>query len=329
MAQILTQASATEWLLEGFRYELEATTKPKTVDYYYGHARRFFLWAQSAGIPSDIRSIAKHDIQAFFHHLLTTTETAEAGNGSRRRIKRTERTRWPYYRSLKRLFAWAVNEGYLEQNPLDGINLKRPQDTPVEPYRPEHIQRMIDVLDHDWKIARTPRQKMLAARDKAVLLLFLESGLRCREMTDLVSVAIDLARQRVAVRQGKTGKGRVVGFGPQTKKALWRYVGLRPSAVEGDAMWVTEEGRPMSIEGVRQIIRRLKRDTGLQHVKGSVHKLRHTFATSYLRRTRDMKGTRILLGHSTLAMTERYTQFIEAEDALGAYDGQGPLDWLA
>ena len=201
MAPVLTQAPATEWLLEGFRYELEATTKPKTVDYYYGHARRFFVWAQSAGIPSDIRSIAKHDIQAFFPHLLTTTETAEGGNGSRRRIKRTERTRWPYYHSLKRLFAWAVNEGYLEQNPLDGINLKPPQDTPVEPYRPEHIQRMIDVLDHDWKIARTPRQKMLAARDKAVLLLFLESGLRCREMTDLVSVAIDLARQRVAVRR--------------------------------------------------------------------------------------------------------------------------------
>jgi hypothetical protein len=41
-----------------------------------------------------------------------------------------------------------------------------------------------------------------------------------------------------------------------------------------------------------------------------------------------MKGCRILLGHATLAMTERYTQFIEAEDALKGYNGQGPLDWL-
>ena len=41
-----------------------------------------------------------------------------------------------------------------------------------------------------------------------------------------------------------------------------------------------------------------------------------------------MKGLKLLLGHSTLAMTERYTQFIEVEDALKAYDGKGPLDWL-
>ena len=139
---------------------------------------------------------------------------------------------------------------------------------------------------------------------------------------------VDLGRQRVLIRAGKTGKGRIVGFGPQTKKALWRYVGLRPLEAGEDALLLTEEGRPMALEGVRQIIRRLKKDAGLQQVKGSVHKLRHTFATSYLRHTKDMKGCRILLGHSTLAMTERYTQFIEAEDALKAYEGQGPLDWL-
>ena len=124
------------------------------------------------------------------------------------------------------------------------------------------------------------------------------------------------------------GKGRLAGFGPETKKALWRYVGIRPSRVGGDALWVTEEGRPLSARGIQTVIRRLKKDAGLQQVKGSVHKLRHTFATTYLRHTRDMKGCRILLGHSTLAMTERYTEYIEAEEALNAYDGQGPLDWL-
>ena len=84
----------------------------------------------------------------------------------------------------------------------------------------------------------------------------------------------------------------------------------------------------MALSGVSQIIRRLKKDAGLQHLRGSVHKLRHTFATSYLRQTRDMKGCRLLLGHNSLAMVERYTQFVEAEDALRAYDSQGPVDWL-
>jgi site-specific recombinase XerD len=187
---------------------------------------------------------------------------------------------------------------------------------------------MMKVLEHDWRVASTSRQRMLAARDRVILFLFLESGLRLEELSQIRSGDIDLERQRVLVREGKMGKGRLVGFGSQTKKALWRYMGLRPRELPGDALWVTEEYRPLSKHGIAEIIRRLKRDAGLKHVKGSVHKLRHTFATAYLRHTRDMKGCRLLLGHSTLVMTERYTQFIEAEDALEVYKGSGPLDWM-
>jgi len=187
---------------------------------------------------------------------------------------------------------------------------------------------MLSILDHDWQVATTPRQRMRATRDKAILLLFVESGLRLEEMAKLRLGDIDLERQRVSVWFGKLGKSRISGFGPQTRKALWRYLNLRPSEVAGDALWATEEGAPFSVSGIQMVIRRLKKDAGLQHVRGSVHKLRHTFATSYLRHTRDMKGCRLLLGHSTLSMTERYTSFIDAEDALRAYDGKGPLDWL-
>ena len=321
MVQVSTN---TDWLLQGFRYELESTLRPQTVEYYCGEICRFLRWAKTAGVPPDIRLITKHDIQAFFHHLVIT----RGGNSQKSEPGQIERVRWPYYRALRRFFAWAVREGYLEQSPMDGIRLKAPKDYPVEPYRPEHIDRMLKVLDHDWQVARTPRQKMLAARDRAILLLFLESGLRLGELAGLTVEDIDLGRQRLIVREGKIGKGRLAGFGPKTKKALWRYLGLRVSGVEGDALWLTEEGRPLRRRGVSEIIRRLKKDAGLQHVRGSVHKLRHTFATSYLRHTHDMKGCRLLMGHSTLAMVERYTQFVEAEDALKAYDGQGPLEWL-
>lgn len=82
---------------------------------------------------------------------------------------------------------------------------------------------MLKVLEQDWQIAKARRQRMLAARDRAVLLLFLESGLRCGEMAKLALGDVNLQRQSVLVREDKMGKGRIVGFGPQTKKALWRY----------------------------------------------------------------------------------------------------------
>lgn len=317
-----------EWLLEGFRYELEVRLRPKTIEYYCGFISRFVRWTRSVGIADDIRLIDKRHILSFFHYLLQDTETAIGGNGSRRYIYRSEKTLWPYNVSLKRFFSWIVKEGYLENNPMDEVIIARPEPSPIEPYRPDHIERMLKLLDFNWHNARTQRQKMIAARDRAVLILFLESGLRCGEMADLKLADIDLPRQRLIVRDSKNKKGRIVGFGQQSKKALWQYLSLRSLQYDGDAMWVTEECNPMALEGIRQIIRRLKKDCGLEYVKGSVHKLRHTFGTTYYKQTRDMKGTRLLLGHSTLAMTERYTQFIEAEDALKAYDGRGPLDWL-
>lgn len=314
-----------EWLAEGFRYELESTTRKKTVEYYCGEVRRFLRWANSTGIPSDISFITKHHIQAFFHHLASI---ARGANGSKSQPDDIERLRWPYYRALRRFFDWVVKEGYLEKSPMDGIIIKPPEPPPIEPYHLEQITRMVRVLDHDWQTAKTQRQRMLAARDKALLFLFLESGLRLAEVANLQIDAIDMENRTVVVRFGKMGKSRLSGFGPQTKKALWKYLSLRPSEVKDNALWATEEGGHLSVGGLQMIIRRLKKAAGL-HTKGSVHKLRHTFATTFLRHTRDMKGCRLLLGHSTLAMTERYTRFIEVEDTLKTYHGKGPLDWLS
>jgi len=135
-----------EWLLEGFRYDLESTARPKTVKYYCGEISRFLRWVDAAGVPSDISLLTKHHIQAFFHYLATT----HRDNGSANEPAAIERLRWPYYRALQRFFRWAVNEGYLQNSPMDDIAVKAPQPAPIEPYRPEHIDRMLKVLDYDW-----------------------------------------------------------------------------------------------------------------------------------------------------------------------------------
>ena len=314
----------TEWLLNGFRYELGSMLDPQTVDYYCGHVRRFVKWTEVAGLPKEARLIAKRHILSFFYHLLQETRIATGSNGAWRKVNRTEDSRWPYYRSLKRFFGWCVKEGYLSHSPMDGIEIKSSKNRPIDPWRPEHIDRMFQVLEHDWKVAKTPCQRMLAARDQAVVFLFLESLIRLKELADLKVEDVNIEKQRLLVKKGKMGKGRWAGFGSRTRKSLWRYLGLRQSLAQGDELWISEEARPLTARGIQEIFRCLKRDAGLQHIRGSIHKMRHTGATITLKHTRDMKGLKLLLGHSTLAMTERYTQFIEAEDALKTYDGQGP-----
>ena len=315
----MVQQNTWQWALDGFKFDLETEVKPKTVDYYCGCVKIFAKWtSETKGIES-LTLVSKRDIQVFMHDL------SNKMNPSKTTI---ERYRWPYYRSLKRFYKWAVDEGILESNPMEGINYKAPKNQPIEPYRAEHIDRMIKVLELEQKRAHTPREKMRAARNMAIVFLFLESGARRSELANLTINDIDLDSKSIMIRNGKMGKGRKAGFGPKTKKALWRYIGLRGKNIGHDALWASEEYKPMTINGVQTMFRRLKKDAGLGSLKGSIHRLRHTFATTFLRHTKDMKGCRILLGHSTMAMTERYTHFIDAEDALRGYDGQGPLDWI-
>ena len=154
-----------DWLLEGFKFDLETQVKPKTVDYYYQNTRRFARWANNTAQIGNPQLITKRHIQTFLHDLLNNTSNVTVGNGAIKNIQRSERTRWPYYRALRRFFSWAVEQGYMEDNPMDGIVLRAPKDAPIEPYRCEHIEKMLAVLDHDWKTAVTERQKMLAASD--------------------------------------------------------------------------------------------------------------------------------------------------------------------
>jgi len=315
-----------QWLLEGFKFELEAQVRPKTVEYYYSHAHVFVRWVEATGV-AEPRLLTKRDINSFFHYITNDSPTAKRNNGAGEGAYHADSLRFHYYRGLKRFLSWLAAEGYLDHNPLENIRFRPPKDPAIEPYSQEHKEKFFAVLNYDWKVAKTPRQKMLAARDRAILCLLFESGLRLQELADLCLRDIDLNEQRVTVWFGKQGKSRLSGFGPQTKKALWRYISLRPNEVEGDKLWVTEEGRPLTARGLQEILRRLKRDAGLQHIRGLVHKCRHTFATDLLEHTGDMKACQTLLGHSTLRMTQRYTEYVQADHALKYFNGTGPLDW--
>jgi len=114
--------------------------------------------------------------------------------------------------------------------------LRLPDAAPIEPYKPEHISTFLKILENEWRASTTSRQKMLAARNRAVLSLFLESLIRLEECSQLNVNDIDLERKRILVRKTKSGKPRIAGFGDQTKK-YFKYTyfvellsGLRPAA---------------------------------------------------------------------------------------------------
>lgn len=151
----------------------------------------------------------------------------------------------PYYRALRRLFNWADEEGYLESSPLATIHFKPPPVPPVEGYTIDELKRLLAVCDLDIKIGA----RFTGIRNKAMLLLFIDLGLRRAEMVNPRLSDLDLESRRARVL-GKGNKIGIAPFSPKAAKALWAWLVEKKPRAKTEHLWITEEGQAFSVEGL-------------------------------------------------------------------------------
>jgi site-specific recombinase XerD len=243
-----------------------------------------------------------------------------AGNGSESsRPKATYCTVHHYYCVLKAFFNWCVREDFITESPLAKIKLKNPKLNVVQPYSNQDILKLIRLCDYDCK----NNARLLGSRNKAIILMFLDTGLRASELANIKLDDIDSERGWIKVK-GKGAKERLVRIGATAQKALWRYLVYREKS-KCEELWITEEGKPMKVGGIQIMLVRLKRRAGVT-AQGSCHKFRHTFALNFLRKDRNPFNLQYLLGHSDLRMVKHYVSTLGMEDALKAHEGASPAD---
>jgi integrase len=274
--------------------------------------------------PDDILSLNTNLIREFLNWTGTITQVIEIANKRGLITKKAKpSTAWPYFRALRRFLNWAVAEGYLHSSPLSTIHFKPPKTPPIEGYTVDELRRLIAVCDLDIKTCA----RFTGIRNKAMLLLFIDSGLRRAEMANLKIGDLDLDNKRVRV----VGKGNKVGIAPfssKTAKILWAWLIERKSRANTDRLWVTEEGNAFSVEGLVSWFTRLKRRAGVNG-PGGVHRLRHTAALQYLRGARDSFLLQLFLRHESLEMSRRYTKGLKTEEAIAAHhNGASPVEGL-
>lgn len=163
----------------------------------------------------------------------------------------------------------AIEEGYLESSPLATIHFKPPPEPPVEGHTRDELKRLLAVCDLDIMTGA----RFTGLRNKATLLLFVDSGLRRGEMVALRLSDLDLGNKRVRVR-GKGGKIGVAPFSSRTAKILWAYLAERKARAKSDALRLTEEGTLFTVNGLVSRFHRLKKRAEVNS-PGGVHRLRH------------------------------------------------------
>jgi len=154
-------------------------------------------------------------------------------------------------------------------------------------------------------------------RDYAILMLFLNCGIRRSELVGLNTT--DVFEDRIRVT-GKGNKERFVYFGSPCRKAIDAYIEERSKKFLTDnrALFGSRNGNRISVTAVHRLVEKALKQAGLDATQFSAHKLRHTAATMMLSGGVDVKTVQEVLGHENLNTTQIYTHIENTELKIAA-----------
>jgi site-specific recombinase XerD len=214
-----------------------------------------------------------------------------------------------YVRGLKAFGRWCAAEELAKAAALCGLSRPRVPHKLVEPLSDDALRRLVDSG---------------STRDRAIVLLMLDTGLRLSEVAGLRSC--DLGPDGSVKVFGKGARERIVPVGVVARQALVRYLRHANVADTEAAIFRARGGGALGARGVQQVFKRLKARTGIPG-RCSPHTLRHTFARAYLLNGGDAFSLQRMLGHSTLDMVKRYVALADT-DLAARHRTASPADRL-
>jgi integrase/recombinase XerC len=200
--------------------------------------------------------------------------------------------------SLKKFWSWLSKNQLVETNVT--LRLRSPKLAKTLPkfLSQQQIQTLFQYL------YATPDQE----QSRAIIELLYSTGLRVGE---LVSLNIsDLNPDNASIRVvGKGNKERLVYFGEPADYALRAWLGIRAAGgnkiTVNSPIFINSHGQRINQRQVRQLVHKVALVSGVPDI--SPHSLRHSFATHILENGSDIRSVQELLGHASLATTQKYT----------------------
>ena len=202
--------------------------------------------------------------------------------------------------SAKSLFAFLIEEGVVDTDPMDNVS---------SPKLGRSLPDTLTVDEVDALLSAPTGDSPAADRDRAMLELLYASGIRVGE---LVSLNLDdISLDQGAIRCfGKGSKERMVPIHDRAADVLRAYLGRgRPAlakAQSGAALFLNSRGKRLSRQGFWLVLKRWAEQSGIRK-RVTPHTLRHSFATHLLRGGAPLRHVQELLGHASITTTQVYT----------------------
>ena len=269
-----------------------------TLRFYRGRLTLFLKFCDSQGVDR-LTDLSHHHIRQYLVQL------DDSGVSS------------AYHHSLARAIRaflnYCVRDDLLDVSPFDKVQMPRLEKKVLESIAAGDIATLLKACRYE--------------RDKAIILLMLDSGVRASELCALNVSDIDFDTGEVIVRRGKGQKGRTVYIGPRTRKQVKRYfireMDCEPSPSQ-PLFGSQKGGDRLAYYGLKQLFRRLRESTGIHF---SAHSLRRTFAINSLRNGMDIYTLAKLMGHTDISVLRAYLPLVNS-DLRMAQERYGVVDNL-
>lgn len=273
---------------------------PRTIAGYREGLAAFVRAGELLAFPEDVARLSRLDLDRYARSLRV---------GGAKATTVADR-----FNVLGPFFSWLVGRGVISRTPLDASRRPRPRSEPVEPLTRGQVQALLDGCEPGtW----------LGARNLAMLWVLLDTGMRAGELAALELGDLDEGDWTLRIRLGKGDKARRARLGEVSRVPVADFVVLFRGREPGP-LFPSQGGRQFRRDGVSALVAGIGRAAGV--LKSHPHRFRHTFAVEFLRAGGDPFRLQLLLGHTTLEMTRRYTSFLSMEDALAAHVVASPGD---
>ena len=202
--------------------------------------------------------------------------------------------------SLKSYFRFLLKTSQIEINPLVGHKSLKTSKKIQIPFSELEIETVLHSIETDANYT--------GMRDRLIVELFYSTGIRRAELVGLKILDVSLEGKTLKVL-GKRNKERIIPLLPSVIATIKKYLPLRAKEVsiaDGDWFFLSNKGNKIYETLVYRIIN-LYFSKASEKVKKSPHMLRHSFATHLVNEGADINAVKELLGHSSLASTQVYT----------------------
>lgn len=247
-----------------------------TLDYY---ERSLKMFLNFCGNDMDIEDI---DVVLFKSYQLYISENLNINRVSVR----------TYARAVKVFLRWLYFEDYIDIDVNKLLLMKATKDV-IIPLSDTEVKELISYYDNST---------YLNCRNKTMLMLMLDCGLRLSEVVNLKISDLDLKNYYLIIN-GKGSKQRLVPFGLSTKKQLEIYMQYRFN-LNNTSLFLNQNLSAITTNTIKMLFARLKKQEKFKRIYP--HLLRHTFATNFIYAGGNLEVLRVLMGHSTINITQIY-----------------------